>query len=68
MQVTQPYLREPLFSIGQKKIMFIGDNGEDRMEEIDILDIEDAGGNYGWNIYEGTECFENNSLCGIERK
>jgi hypothetical protein len=43
--------------------MLIGDCGEISVEEVDLLDLSHAGGNYGWNIFEGTVCFENNSLC-----
>lgn len=34
--------------------MFVSDVGQVRAEEIDIVE---RGGNYGWNLYEGTECF-----------
>jgi hypothetical protein len=43
--------------------MLLGDNGEQRVDEIDLLEVRHAGRNYGWNIFEGTECYLNNSRC-----
>lgn len=33
---------------------FVADVGQNRFEEINLVE---AGGNYGWNIREGTQCF-----------
>ncbi len=43
--------------------LYVGDVGHDHMEEINIVT---AGGNYGWRIFEGTNCapFEP-ALCGV---
>jgi glucose/arabinose dehydrogenase len=39
--------------------LFIGDAGQDRIEEIDFQPASSSGGeNYGWSIMEGSECFE----------
>lgn len=39
--------------------LFIGDAGQDRLEEIDFQPATSHGGeNYGWRIMEGSECFE----------
>jgi glucose/arabinose dehydrogenase len=34
--------------------LFVGDVGQNQWEEVDIVT---AGGNYGWNVKEGTHCF-----------
>ena len=39
--------------------LFVGDVGQDAFEEVDIVEI---GKNYGWNVMEGTHCY-NASTC-----
>lgn len=41
--------------------LFVGDAGQGRWEEVSIVE---RGGNYGWNVKEGTHCFdaENNRV------
>lgn len=42
------------FDMGGSHELYLGDAGQLRYEEIDIVM---KGGNYGWNVKEGTECF-----------
>ncbi|MBI5668732.1 MAG: PQQ-dependent sugar dehydrogenase [Chloroflexi bacterium] len=54
-------LRNPYhiaFDRGGNNDLFASDAGQDLYEEIDIIT---AGGNYGWNIKEGTHCFDPNN-------
>jgi glucose/arabinose dehydrogenase len=44
--------------------LYIGDVGQNRIEEIDIgLATRRGGENYGWRITEGTQCFNPSSGC-----
>ena len=38
--------------------LFMGDVGQDEIEEIDRLDLSDASANFGWDEREGTQSFE----------
>lgn len=51
-------LRNPFrigFDMGGQHELFVADVGQQLREEVDIVTI---GGNYGWNIKEGTLCFD----------
>lgn len=43
------------FDQGGDRVLFVGDAGQNRWEEVDRVQ---RGGNYGWNIKEGTHCFD----------
>jgi glucose/arabinose dehydrogenase len=42
--------------------LFCGDVGQDKYEEIDILQ---SGGNFGWNVMEGMHCYNPASGCNV---
>lgn len=51
-------LRNPYrfsFDIGGDHQLFAGDAGQNLWEEVNIVT---GGGNYGWNVKEGTHCFD----------
>jgi glucose/arabinose dehydrogenase len=43
------------FDSGGSHRLFVGDVGQASWEEVNIVS---AGGNYGWNVKEGTHCFD----------
>ena len=51
-------------STGPTGDLYIGDVGQNRIEEIDVgLTTRRGGENYGWRITEGTQCFNPASGC-----
>ena len=42
------------FDMGGDQALFVGDAGQNLWEEVSIVE---SGGNYGWNVKEGTSCF-----------
>ena len=42
------------FDPGGENELFVGDAGQNLWEEVSIVE---SGGNYGWNVREGTHCF-----------
>lgn len=44
-------------------VLYIGDVGQNRKEEINAVAQTQAGVNYGWRIMEGTDCFNPMMLC-----
>lgn len=57
-------LRNPYrfsFDRGGTNQLWVGDVGQNAIEEVDIITL---GGNYGWRVYEGTQCTNlDASLC-----
>jgi len=39
-------------------LMYVGDVGDGAREEIDVIAPSQAGANFGWDVMEGTSCFE----------
>lgn len=45
--------------------LWIGDVGQNAVEEVDLLRPQDAGANFGWPILEGTQPFRGGSTAGL---
>lgn len=48
------------FAFDRKGRIWLGDVGENTIEELDIVE---SGGDYGWDVREGTTCFNNHTDC-----
>ncbi len=48
-------------------LLYIGDVGQARWEEINVAPIDAAGLNYGWDSFEGNECFNDAEAIDCER-
>jgi len=38
--------------------LWIADVGQSEVEEVDRVSVTETGINFGWNVYEGTDCYE----------
>lgn len=54
-------LRNPWRIAFDGERLFIGDVGQNRWEEVDVLSTADAGANLGWNVMEGERCYQANA-------
>ena len=50
-------LRNPWRFAFDASLLYIADVGQDRREEVDISPLAQGGLNYGWNILEGSLCY-----------
>ena len=56
-------LRNPWRFSFDGDLLYIGDVGQNKWEEIDVAPASAAGRNFGWPIMEGTHCFSPSSGC-----
>jgi glucose/arabinose dehydrogenase len=52
------------FSFDSGNRLVVADVGQNRIEEVDIVE---AGKNYGWDVMEGSRCFEPPADCNPEK-
>lgn len=45
-------------------LLYVADVGQNRLEEVNVVPAGQAGVNYGWDLMEGTDCFEPSTGCG----
>ena len=61
-------VRNPIRWSFDGEILWLGDVGADRWEEVDALDTTlDGGRNLGWNLVEGIECFQTQDTEGCNQ-
>jgi glucose/arabinose dehydrogenase len=44
-------------------LLYMADVGQNRLEEINVVPAAQAGVNYGWDVMEGSDCFEPSTGC-----
>ncbi len=44
-------------------LLYVADVGQNRLEEVDVVPAGQAGLNYGWDVMEGSDCFEPRTGC-----
>lgn len=44
--------------------LYVGDVGQSNVEEISFQPAGEGGGNYGWRIMEGNDCYDDSANCG----
>ena len=59
-------VRNPWRNAFDGDLLYIADVGQGEWEEIDVLNVDEAGANLGWNIMEGEKCFEPRLDCNEE--
>ena len=59
-------LRNPWRFSFDQDLVYVGDVGQNRWEEIDVASASEGGLNYGWPIMEGTHCFSPSSGCDTD--
>jgi glucose/arabinose dehydrogenase len=47
-------------------LLFIADVGQNEFEEVNVVASDQAPVNYGWDIMEGTHCFEPSTNCDMQ--
>jgi glucose/arabinose dehydrogenase len=59
-------LRNPWRFAFDGRDLWIADVGQDVVEEIDHVSVDDRGLNFGWPLEEGTRCSQGGSQCGSD--
>lgn len=57
-------LRNPWRFAFDGRDLWIADVGQNAVEEINQVSVDDRDLNFGWPIHEGTDCFRGGSVCG----
>jgi len=58
-------LRNPFRYAFDGAQLYIADVGQDQREEIDVVQANTSGLNYGWNLMEGLRCYPNGGQCDM---